>query len=165
MSNPLPIYQSYIDGAFSAGDNLIEVFNPANGERLGSVPETSLSEVERAIAAARTAQKAWAKKPANERAGYLRRIASKVRDNAERLARMEDKPAFAEAVARKPEEGVAWQRAASQRIVGKFMAFVGVGFLALYAIFGGPDYDLVSFNLLCGVVMVHACPQTGKARL
>lgn len=88
MSNSLPIYQSYIDGAFSAGDNLIEVFNPANGELLGSVPETSLSEVERAIAAARTAQKAWARKPANERAGYLRRIATKVRDNAQRLARI-----------------------------------------------------------------------------
>ncbi|WP_341523827.1 aldehyde dehydrogenase [Pseudomonas sp. G.S.17] len=88
MSQSLPIYQSYIDGAFAAGDNLIEVFNPANGQLLGSVPETSLSEVERAIAAARAAQKGWARKPANERAGYLHRIASKVRDNAERLARI-----------------------------------------------------------------------------
>lgn len=88
MSESLPIYQSYIDGAFAAGDNLIEVFNPANGQLLGSVPETSLSEVERAIAAARAAQKGWARKPANERAGYLHRIASKVRDNAERLARI-----------------------------------------------------------------------------
>ena len=88
MSESLPIYQSYIDGAFAAGDNLIEVFNPANGQLLGSVPETSLSEVERAIAAARAAQKGWARTPANERAGYLHRIASKVRDNAERLARI-----------------------------------------------------------------------------
>ena len=88
MSSPLPIYQSYIDGAFSAGDSLIEVFNPANGELLGAVPQTSLSEVERAIAAARTAQKAWARKPANERAGYLHRIAGKVRENAQRLARI-----------------------------------------------------------------------------
>ncbi|WP_426116962.1 aldehyde dehydrogenase [Pseudomonas sp. DSP3-2-2] len=88
MSQSLPIYQSYIDGAFADGDNLIEVFNPANGQLLGSVPETSLSEVERAIAAARAAQKGWARKPANERAGYLHRIATKVRDNAERLARI-----------------------------------------------------------------------------
>ncbi|OCR21527.1 aldehyde dehydrogenase [Pseudomonas syringae] len=88
MNESLPIYQSYIDGAFAPNDNLIEVFNPANGQLLGSVPETSLSEVERAIAAARTAQKGWARKPANERAGYLHRIASKVRDNAERLARI-----------------------------------------------------------------------------
>ena len=88
MNESLPIYQSYIDGAFAAGDNLIEVFNPANGQLLGSVPETSLSDVERAIAAARAAQKGWARKPANERAGYLHRIASKVRDNAERLARI-----------------------------------------------------------------------------
>ncbi|ALE87788.1 aldehyde dehydrogenase [Pseudomonas versuta] len=88
MSSPLPIYQSYIDGAFSAGDSLIEVYNPANGELLGAVPQTSLSEVERAITAARTAQKAWARKPANERAGYLHRIAGKVRENAQRLARI-----------------------------------------------------------------------------
>src|SRR5690606_32421047 len=36
----------------------------------------------------RAAQKGWARKPANERAGYLHRIASKVRENAERLARI-----------------------------------------------------------------------------
>ncbi len=75
---------------------------------------------------------------------------------AERLARMEEKPGFAEAVARDPEEGLAWQRAASHRVVGKFMAVVGVFFLALYAILGGPEYDLVSFNLLVGVVLLAA---------
>lgn len=81
-------YQSFIDGAFSASDALIDVYNPANGALLGRVPETPVGEVERAISAARTAQKSWAKKPAIERAGYLRRIAAKVRDNADRLARI-----------------------------------------------------------------------------
>lgn len=75
---------------------------------------------------------------------------------AERLAHMEAKPGFAEALERTPEEGVEWQRGASQRIVGQLLCFVGIGFLALYAIFGGPEYDLVSFNLLTGCVLVIA---------
>lgn len=75
---------------------------------------------------------------------------------AERLARMEEKPGFEEAVARTPEEGIAWQRAASQRIVGKLLIFVGIGFIGLFAIFGGPDYDLLSFNLLLGAVLLVA---------
>jgi hypothetical protein len=75
---------------------------------------------------------------------------------AERLARMEEKPGFEEAVARIPEEGVEWQRAASQRIVGQLMIFAGIGFLALYGIFGGPDYSVLSFNLLVAVVLLIA---------
>lgn len=62
--------------------------NPATGALLSRVPESDSAAVERAIAAARTAQQDWAKKPANERAGYLRAIASKIRQNAERLARV-----------------------------------------------------------------------------
>ena len=78
-------YQNYIDGSFVGCDNLVEVRNPATGALLSRVPESDSATVERAIAAARTAQKDWAKKPANERAGYLRAIASKIRQNAERL--------------------------------------------------------------------------------
>lgn len=82
------LYQNYIDNAFVASEQLIEVFNPANGELLGAVPESSVEQVERAIDAARRAQKGWAARPAIERAGYLRQIATKVRANAERLARI-----------------------------------------------------------------------------
>ncbi|AUF98918.1 aldehyde dehydrogenase [Pseudomonas sp. 02C 26] len=85
---PDNLYQNYIDNAFVASEQLIEVFNPANGELLGAVPESPVAQVERAIDAARRAQKGWAAKPAIERAGYLRQIASKVRANAERLARI-----------------------------------------------------------------------------
>ena len=82
------IYQNYIANAFVASEALIEVHNPANGQLLGRVPQASDAQVEQAIAAARKAQKGWATRPAIERAGYLRKIASKVRDNAERLARI-----------------------------------------------------------------------------
>lgn len=79
-------YQNYIDNAFIATDAHLEVFNPANGELLGHVPESTPDQVEQAIAAARRAQKGWAAKPAIERAGYLRQIATKIRGNAARLA-------------------------------------------------------------------------------
>lgn len=82
------IYQNYIDNAFMPSEQLIEVYNPANAQLLGRVPESPVEHVERAIAAARQAQKGWAAKPAIERAGYLRQIATKVRANAERLARI-----------------------------------------------------------------------------
>lgn len=81
-------YQNYIDNAFIGSDRLIEVRNPANGELLARIPEASTEQVDRAIAAARQAQKGWAARPAIERAGYLRRIADKVRANAPRLARI-----------------------------------------------------------------------------
>ena len=80
-------YQNYIGNAFVPSDELIEVYNPANGQLLGRVPQGSSAQVEQAIAAARQAQAAWAARPAIERAGYLRTIAGKVRQHAERLAR------------------------------------------------------------------------------
>ncbi|WP_448681475.1 aldehyde dehydrogenase [Pseudomonas nicosulfuronedens] len=81
-------YQHYIDNRFVAGEPLIEVHNPANGELLARIPEASAAQVDSAIGAARAAQKSWAAKPAIERAGYLRRIAEKVRANAPRLAKI-----------------------------------------------------------------------------
>ncbi|HSC82329.1 MAG TPA: aldehyde dehydrogenase [Pseudomonas sp.] len=81
-------YQHYIDNRFLAGEPLIEVHNPANGELLARIPEASAAQVDSAIGAARAAQKGWAAKPAIERASYLRRIAEKVRANAPRLARI-----------------------------------------------------------------------------
>ncbi|SFP46690.1 lactaldehyde dehydrogenase / glycolaldehyde dehydrogenase [Ectopseudomonas composti] len=82
------IYQNYIDNAFVDSDKLIEVRNPATGVLLARTPDASNEQVDRAIAAARKAQKSWAAKPAIERAGYLRRIAEKVRANAPRLAQI-----------------------------------------------------------------------------
>ena len=81
-------YQNYIDNTFVGSDSLIEVYNPADAALLARVPDASGEQVGRAIAAARKAQRGWAAKPAIERAGYLRQIARKVRDNAERLARI-----------------------------------------------------------------------------
>ncbi|QFT84361.1 Lactaldehyde dehydrogenase [Halomonas sp. THAF12] len=88
MSSQQPVYQNYINGAFEAAGEHFEVYNPANGEVLSRVPESRTVDVERALASARGAQKAWAAKPAVERAAYLRRIAAKIREDVPRLARI-----------------------------------------------------------------------------
>jgi lactaldehyde dehydrogenase / glycolaldehyde dehydrogenase len=87
MSNFAP-FKNYINGAFESTVESLPVFNPANGARLADVPVATTADVDRAIGAARDAQKAWARKPAIERAGYLRKIAAKVREHAPRLARL-----------------------------------------------------------------------------
>ena len=83
----LTTYQNYIDGRFTDSAEHLDVFNPATGERLSRVPASDAHSVEQAIASARTAQRDWARKTAPERAGYLRQIASRIREHAAHLAR------------------------------------------------------------------------------
>jgi lactaldehyde dehydrogenase/glycolaldehyde dehydrogenase len=83
------IYENYVSGRFvkSAGTDMVDVINPANGRSVGAVPETAASEVEEAVSAAKRAQPAWEKLPAITRANYLRQISAKIRANVDRLAR------------------------------------------------------------------------------
>ena len=81
-------YQNYIGGRFiehSSGDQ-IEVFNPATQAFVGAVPESTSEAVNAAVAAARQAQRGWAKLPAVQRAVHLRAIAAKIRQHVDRLA-------------------------------------------------------------------------------
>ncbi|WP_374485118.1 aldehyde dehydrogenase [Zoogloea sp.] len=79
---------NYIDNQFvgALGGGQIEVRNPATHEVLGSVPDSTQEDVDRAVEAARRAQPAWERLPAIQRATHLRKIANKIRDNKERLA-------------------------------------------------------------------------------
>src|ERR1041385_1802102 len=83
-------YQNFINGRFvsSSGGKTIEVSNPATEETISQVPETPLDQVREAIDAAEKAQKSWCKLPAIQRAGHLRRIAQKIRERADFLARI-----------------------------------------------------------------------------
>jgi len=81
------VYENFIDGQFVASAAHLDVINPATGAVLSKVPASTAEDVDRALAAARAAQKDWARKPANDRAGYLRRIAAKLRENVSHLAR------------------------------------------------------------------------------
>jgi len=66
---------------------MIPVLNPATEEVISEVPAGSDADVEAAVAAAERAQRPWAKRPAIERAGYLRELANAVRAAQEMLAR------------------------------------------------------------------------------
>lgn len=80
---------NYIDGRFvqASGASSIPVLNPARGTPIAEIPDSPRSVVDEAVSAARRAQPAWARLTNSERAACLRRIAARVRDNAEPLAR------------------------------------------------------------------------------
>ncbi len=82
--------QCYIDGAWvdADGSGTIAVENPANGERLGTVPKMGAAETNRAIAAADAALPAWRAKTAKERAVILRKWFELMMANQEDLAQL-----------------------------------------------------------------------------
>lgn len=84
------IVKNYIGGKWIAGNQLqtIPVINPANGEELATIPLSTKSEVEEAVAAAKTAQKSWALVPAPKRADYLYEIGYKLKEKKEHLAQI-----------------------------------------------------------------------------
>ena len=77
----VPVFQNFINGQFTHSEAHLDVFNPATGALLSRVPASNAADVDQALAAARAAQKDWSAKPAIERAGHLRRIAAKLREN------------------------------------------------------------------------------------
>ena len=80
--------QAYIDGTWIGADGggTLDVHNPANGEKLGTVPRMGVTETRRAIEAASAAMPAWAKKTAKERATILRRWFDLMMANQDDLA-------------------------------------------------------------------------------
>src|SRR6266702_412097 len=82
--------QCYIDGAWVSedGGGTIPVENPANGERLGTVPKLGANETRRAIEAADRALPAWRAKTAKERAVILRKWFELMMANQEDLAQL-----------------------------------------------------------------------------
>ena len=80
-------YRNFIDGRFAAATGgTIEVHNPADGALVGVVPASTAGEVDAAVQAARRAQIGWEKRPAIERAGFLRQISAKLRTHRLELA-------------------------------------------------------------------------------
>ncbi|MBO9537404.1 NADP-dependent succinate-semialdehyde dehydrogenase [Herbaspirillum sp.] len=80
--------QAYLDGRWCDADDgtAFDVFNPANGQRLGQVPQMGAAETRRAIAAANAAWPAWKKRTAKERSAILRRWHELMLANADDLA-------------------------------------------------------------------------------
>jgi malonate-semialdehyde dehydrogenase (acetylating) / methylmalonate-semialdehyde dehydrogenase len=65
----------------------IDVENPSTGETIAQVPLSSAEETNAAITAARAAFPAWAATPVDKRVAPLFRLAARIRDNRETLAR------------------------------------------------------------------------------
>ena len=78
----------YVDGEWTAGKatTTFDVFNPATGEKLATLPEMGAAETRDAIDAAYVAQAAWAARPAKERSVILRRWNDLLIANADQLA-------------------------------------------------------------------------------
>ncbi|MBF3952089.1 NAD-dependent succinate-semialdehyde dehydrogenase [Burkholderia pseudomallei] len=81
-------HQAYIGGEWQAADSdaTFEVFDPATGESLGTVPKMGAVETARAIDAAQAAWAGWRMKTAKERAAILRRWFDLVIANSDDLA-------------------------------------------------------------------------------
>lgn len=80
------IYKMYINGEFVESSETISVINPSDKKIISYIPKGTQEDVDAAVNAADAAQDSWGKLPAIERAGYLRKIAQKIRDNADMLA-------------------------------------------------------------------------------
>ncbi len=82
--------QHYFDGKFQTfeNENYVGVFNPANGQKLATVPMASKGVVNEAVAIAKEAQKKWALVPAPKRADYLFAIGQKMKEKKEHLAQV-----------------------------------------------------------------------------
>jgi len=85
-------FQNYIGGAFvdATGHRTFGSLDPYRGEPWAAVPEGTVEDVDRAVAAARAALDGeWGAMTGFQRAALLRRLADLLTDNAEMLARVE----------------------------------------------------------------------------
>ncbi|MDR1576512.1 MAG: aldehyde dehydrogenase [Treponema sp.] len=82
-------YQQFINGSLvdSHSKDWIEVENPFTNEIISRVPQGDKEDACAALEAAGKAQKAWAARPAAERAGYLKRMAALIRGSRVELAK------------------------------------------------------------------------------
>jgi len=80
-------YQMYINGKFVANKETTPVINPSDKKIISYIPKGTVEDAKAAIDAADAAQDSWGKLPAVERGDFLRKIAQKIRENADMLAR------------------------------------------------------------------------------
>lgn len=79
-----------IGGEFVTGESTpLEILNPATGEVLLKLPEASVEQVKQAVAAAEKAFEAWSQTTPKDRSMMLLKLADKIDEHAEELARLE----------------------------------------------------------------------------
>lgn len=78
----------HVGGQWQEADSrgTLDVVDPATGERIGTVPNAGADETRRAIEAAHAALDEWSRRPAAERAAFLRKLSAVILDHQEVLA-------------------------------------------------------------------------------
>lgn len=71
----------------SSDSKTLDVINPATGVVIDTVPSATEEDIKAAVAAAKTAQKTWAKVPVYEKVEIMKKFISLVLENKEDLAR------------------------------------------------------------------------------
>jgi len=84
------LMKMFVDGAWveSESGESFEVFNPATGNRIDTVPKGTREDVKRAADAAARCYRKWSETPAIERSRVLFRVSQLVRDHADGLAEL-----------------------------------------------------------------------------
>ena len=79
-----------IGGAWfpASGGQVIEVENPADETLIGTIPDGTVDDVDRAVSTATAAQPEWAGRPAVVRGRAVRKLAELIADRSEDLARL-----------------------------------------------------------------------------
>ena len=87
----LPPGQHFIDGAFRPGRSgtSIDVVDPSSERTIAQVAEGTAEDTDAAVAAAYAAKDAWGRLTPKERSELLHRVADRVAENADLLARLE----------------------------------------------------------------------------
>ena len=83
--------------------SMLEVYNPATGEKIKSVPQQSAKEVEAAVERSHKAFQKWSKTSAAERAALLKKWFDLIMEHKDELAKMitlENGKPYAEAQAK-----------------------------------------------------------------
>ncbi len=87
----LPSGQHFIDGALRPGRSgtFIDVVDPSSARTIAQVAEGTVEDTDVAVAAAYAAKDAWGRLTPEERSEVLHRVADRVAENADLLARLE----------------------------------------------------------------------------
>jgi betaine-aldehyde dehydrogenase len=90
MTSTLSTLRNFIDGESLASDGETEpILNPATGEEMALAANSTPADVDRAVAAARSAFETYSRSTPAERAQVLLRLADLVEEHGEELARLE----------------------------------------------------------------------------
>ncbi|MBE3569684.1 MAG: aldehyde dehydrogenase family protein [Bacillales bacterium] len=79
---------NYINGEWTASKEakFVPIVNPANGQPIGEVVQSTKQDVDLAVQSANLAQKKWSRVPAPQRAQYLYRVGELLKERKEKLA-------------------------------------------------------------------------------